>query len=196
MISNSLWNLSIWLLQKDPNKRPSVKDLLTESVIRDRVDGLRFSLPEELFNSDITHFLTEEEESNKISNQERPSSSASFRSHQTQPREEYSQEKPLPPSSSASNTPRIEGMKYLFPISIFLISHLDRHTAVPANSGNVNMSPALTKPPSMKAVTKAPSQRISNEAKQKVRGDRVRGNNRRMPSEKVNRLTIITINTL
>ncbi len=48
------------------------------------------------------------------------------------------------------------------------------------------MPPALTKPPSMKAVTKAPSQRISNEAKQKVRGDRVRGNNRRMPSEKVN----------
>ncbi len=124
MISNSLWNLSIWLLQKDPNKRPSVKDLLTESVIRDRVDGLRFSLPEELFNSDITHFLQEEEEVNKISNQERPSSAASFRSHQTQQREEYSQEKPLPPSSSTSNTPRIEGMEYHLINFLLLTSYI------------------------------------------------------------------------
>lgn len=30
IVTNALWTLVLWLLQKDPNKRPSVRELLSE----------------------------------------------------------------------------------------------------------------------------------------------------------------------
>eukprot|EP01036_Dinobryon_divergens_P022734 gene22734-31020_t len=50
-VSAEMINLVLWLLQKDPNNRPSIKDLLNEATIRQKLKENNFELPQELKES-------------------------------------------------------------------------------------------------------------------------------------------------
>lgn len=52
-----LTNLILWLLQKDPRQRPSVKDLFNEREIRQRLREHHLDLPEELESERQTNYL-------------------------------------------------------------------------------------------------------------------------------------------
>lgn len=52
-----LINLILWLLQKDPRLRPSIRDLLKEKEVRNRLQDEGLELPEELIDYETTNFL-------------------------------------------------------------------------------------------------------------------------------------------
>jgi serine/threonine protein kinase len=58
--SPELSQLISWVLQKDPVDRPSIKQILNEKHIRDKLDEHRFDLPAELLEHQITFQLTPE----------------------------------------------------------------------------------------------------------------------------------------
>lgn len=52
-----LTNLILWLLQKDPRLRPSIRDLLKEVIVRQRLREEGLALPEEMLDAETTNFL-------------------------------------------------------------------------------------------------------------------------------------------
>ena len=52
-----LTNLILWLLQKDPRLRPSIRDLLKEVVVRHRLREEGLALPEEMLDAETTNYL-------------------------------------------------------------------------------------------------------------------------------------------
>ncbi len=57
MISNELSNLILWLLQKDPDRRPCIRDLLCETHVREKLSENHFEIPEEVFSCEQTNYL-------------------------------------------------------------------------------------------------------------------------------------------
>lgn len=54
-----LINLILWLLQKDPRLRPSIRDVLKEVEVRKRLRDEGLELPEEVMDEESTNFLVE-----------------------------------------------------------------------------------------------------------------------------------------
>eukprot|EP01032_Pedospumella_encystans_P019017 gene19017-21633_t len=58
VISTEMRNTILWLLQKDPNARPSIRHILNEQSVREKLRKDQFELPEELRESRITDLLS------------------------------------------------------------------------------------------------------------------------------------------
>lgn len=56
-ISKPLERMVSWLLEKDPNKRPTIKALLCERFVREQLRANDFELPEELLDEPVTNKL-------------------------------------------------------------------------------------------------------------------------------------------
>lgn len=55
---SDLSRLIMWLLQKDPARRPTIRHLLCEDVIRNKIIEHNFELPDDLFDATTTQYLS------------------------------------------------------------------------------------------------------------------------------------------
>ncbi len=58
LVSPELSKLVLWLLQKDPMKRPNIRDILCEQYVQDKLVEHGFPLPTDIKNNPITDILT------------------------------------------------------------------------------------------------------------------------------------------
>lgn len=57
-LPSELERLTMWLLVKDPNGRPTIRDILNESKIREKLFEYQYNLPEDLLRCEVTDRLT------------------------------------------------------------------------------------------------------------------------------------------
>lgn len=186
--SPELSKLISWVLQKDPADRPSIKQILNEKHIRDKLDEHRFDLPTELLEDQITYQLTQKlDPSNlitpivieEIGDQRNNQKNINITSSSIQKSSQISKNKPkkLVSSSSSSNIDRDS------------IGEIDSIVVNGVNKYNNDVKDKYVKSTRLTSNTNPIS--TSNINKKElhltgVRGDRVRGpnNSRRIMSEK------------
>eukprot|EP01035_Chromulina_nebulosa_P017946 gene17946-23572_t len=55
--SPELSKLIMWLLQKDPSKRPSIKEILTEKIVRKKLEERNMLVPMDIEDESLTDYL-------------------------------------------------------------------------------------------------------------------------------------------
>jgi hypothetical protein len=182
--SPHLSNLILWLLQKNPNSRPSIKELLNEESIHYHLKASSLELPPELIDPEVntTDYLnigihSYNYDKKVMRQQEKAEQEIDVEDHKDEMKEDHKEEEKqefpssitddevLPPDSSSSSTPASQ-----------------RPTSAKTPSKTSQKQSSL-----QSGTTVAPSEvpsRINSFGSQRIRGDRVRGNNKRLPSEK------------
>eukprot|EP01038_Epipyxis_sp_PR26KG_P011936 gene11936-15977_t len=56
-VSRELSGLVMWLLQKDPSDRPSIKEILNEDTVRAKLTAHNYEIPPELMNAQVTSYI-------------------------------------------------------------------------------------------------------------------------------------------
>lgn len=164
--SPELANLIIWLLQKDPNDRPSIKDILNELFVREMIKLHGLTLPEELLSAEVN---------NRLNYQYRPlNQSASDISTSNKSNSSSNNDQPV----NVSGKEGVVSYQRNDEKEISDTSPTTNDAIDPSNKLNskaMNIARNVVKQQSQSHLESNPSG---------LRGDRVRGNTKRVPSEK------------